>query len=161
MRLAVFVVALFSPALAVAADLPKRKSGLWHVVMTTERPPQVQVHECVDKNTDDMTKPEAGTSCSKIDVRRQGGGYVVDSVCKEEGSTATSRMVFSGNFETAYKAEGKTTFKPPLEGVAELKLKIEGRWLAAACKPGQQPGDVELVDTAAMRDAVKGAQKKR
>ncbi|MGH6785108.1 MAG: DUF3617 domain-containing protein [Sphingomicrobium sp.] len=157
----VLVVASLFGTVAVAADPPKRKSGLWHVVITAEGAPRMQFHECVDRDSDDLAKPEEGTTCSKLEVRRQGASYVVESVCKEDGSTATTRAVFTGNFEAAYNAESKTSFRPPMQGVAELTQKMEARWIGAACKPGQQPGDMQLFDTPASAPAPKGAQKKR
>ena len=162
MRLAILLVvaSLFS-AVTVAADVPKRKSGLWHVVMTAEGAPKMQFHECVDRDSDDLATPEEGTTCSKFEVRRQGASYVVDSVCKEDGSTATTRSVLTGNFESAYQIESKMSFRPPMQGVAEIVQKVEARWMGTACKPGQKPGDMDLVDTPASGPAPKGAQKKR
>jgi hypothetical protein len=156
----VLVVASLFGTVAVAADPPKRKSGLWHVVMTAEGAPKMQFHECVDRDSDDLAKPGDGSTCSKLEVRRQGASYVVESVCKEDGSTATTRTVFTGNFEAAYNAESKTSFRPPMQGMAELTQKVEARWMDAACKPGQEPGDMTLVDTPAGGEAMKGARKK-
>src|SRR5689334_24264190 len=91
-------------SLAFAQDAPRRKSGLWEISMTSPQMPGPMVsRQCVDEKTDDIGKgasrggPE---NCSKKSVRREGGNVIVESVCKAEGSTATTRGVFSGDFNS-------------------------------------------------------------
>ena len=132
---------------AAAQDAPRRKSGLWEISMTMPQMPSPMVsRQCVDEKTDDIGKgasrggPE---KCSKKSVRREGGNVVVESVCQVEGSTATSRGVFSGDFKSAYAGEMTTRFAPPLHGMAESKMKFQAR-LTGPCAPGQKPGDVSV-----------------
>ena len=68
---------------------------------------------------------------------------IVESVCQMEGTTATSRGVFSGDFTSAYKGEMVTKFSPPLHGMAESKMSFQAR-LTGPCAPGQKPGDVAV-----------------
>jgi hypothetical protein len=158
MRLAGLVVALLVAAAALAqADPPRRKSGLWHISITSSHMPPVQVHECVERNQDDFlalsSMGEEARACSKHSVRREGANVVSETICKMNGSTVTSRGVFTGSFESAYKADMKATYRPPYEGIAETTMKMEGRWLGA-CKPGQKPGDTTVLE-------VRGVPKKR
>jgi hypothetical protein len=141
------MVAIFLPLAAGAADAPKRKSGLWEIVMTS---PQMgnramTIQQCVDQATDNMMEMDDAmdeeTQCRQPNVRQEGGRLVLEAVCKLGKSTARARAVLSGNFESAYKADVKATYDPPLEGLRESTQVIEGKWLGP-CRPGQKPGDV-------------------
>lgn len=131
----------------LAQDAPRRKSGLWEISMSSPQMPKPMVsRQCVDEKTDDFGRgasrggPE---KCSKKSVRREGGNVIVESVCQLEGSTATTRGVFSGDFNASYKGEMTTRFAPPLHGTAESKMSFQAR-LTGACAPGQKPGDVAV-----------------
>ena len=134
-------------ALAFAQDAPRRKSGLWEISMSSAQMPAPMVsRQCVDEKTDDFgRRPSAQgrEKCSKQSVRREGGNVIVESVCQMEGSTATSRGVFSGDFASAYKGEMVTKFNPPMHGMAETKMNFQAR-LTGPCAPGQKPGDVQM-----------------
>lgn len=166
MRSSAFLAALFAAGTVLAtSDAPRRKSGLWHISITSPEMPQMQMQfqECVDQKTDDLMKPQVPgddeVSCSKIDIRREGAGFVMDSVCKMNGTTVTTRSVFSGNFDSAYKVDNKSTYRPPFEGLREATMRMEARW-TGPCKPGQKPGDVDIPGMPNMQD-FKGAPKKR
>ena len=70
-----------------------------------------------------------------------GSKVTVHSVCKIEGSTATTDGVFEGAFDSSYKGSMKTRYNPPLQGMSESNMTQQARWLGP-CKPGQKPGDV-------------------
>lgn len=143
--IAIVLATLCSSALAV--DLPKRKSGLWDIKVSrtgSNRPPQA-MQMCIDQKTDSMAQQlgesVAREACSKHEIRREGNKVVADSVCKIGESTATSRTVFSGDFERTYRGEIRTKYEPPLMGRAEGLTLIEAKWIGA-CKADQQPGDM-------------------
>ena len=144
--LAIPVLAL-SAAVAFAQDAPKRKSGLWEISMSSPRMPGPMVsRQCVDEKTDDMAKGASrggAEKCSKKSVRRDGGNVIVESVCQIDGSTATTRGVFTGDFSSTYKGEMTTRFAPPLHGSAESKMSFQARH-TGPCAPGQKPGDVAV-----------------
>jgi hypothetical protein len=132
---------------AAAQDAPRRKSGLWEVSMSSAQMPAPMVaRQCVDEKTDDLARnPSRGGQemCSKQSMRREGANVILESVCQVEGSTATSRGVFSGDFASAYKGEMTTRFNPPLHGMAETRMTFQGR-LVGPCAPGQKPGAVTM-----------------
>jgi len=133
-------------AVALAQDAPRRKSGLWEISMSSSQMPKPMVSkQCVDEKTDDLGKRpmRPGEKCSRQGVRREGGNVIVESVCQIDGSTATTRGVFSGDFASAYKGEMTTTFAPPLHGMAETKMNFQAR-LTGPCAAGQKPGDVTM-----------------
>ena len=130
---------------AAAADAPQRKSGLWEMKMTGgHMPGAMAMQQCVDQKSDDISKmQEPKSNCTKNVVRREGDKIVGESVCKMEGTTVTTRTVFSGNFESAYKADIKSTYDPPMHGMRESASTIEAKWLGP-CRAGQKAGDIVM-----------------
>src|SRR5262245_8342994 len=105
------------------------------------------MQQCIDEKTDDLMKNSMmgseKQSCSKNEMRREGDKWVAESICKFNDSTAKTRAVFTGQFDSAYKADIKSTYEPPLHGMRESSAIIEARWLGV-CKPGQRPGDMSM-----------------
>lgn len=130
---------------AVAADMPKREPGLWEISMRMEGAPNMgPMQQCIDKNTDNIMQQKAKEhkqDCSVMDIKPSGNKVTIHSVCKMEGSTATTDGVFEGSFDSSYKGTMKTRFSPPMHGMSESNMTQEARWLGP-CKPGQKPGDV-------------------
>jgi Protein of unknown function (DUF3617) len=162
--LVVLALAALAPALASAADLPRRKSGLWEMSTAAQQGQTVAATMCVDQKTDDLSRQlaGAGVSCSKQDVRREAANrYVFDSVCKFGESTATSRAVFTGSFDSQYEVDITAKYAPPMMGMNEGRSKIRARWLGP-CKAGQRPGDIIMPNGAAINilDSQKPAPKR-
>ena len=130
---------------ALAGDMPKRKSGLWEINMRHNASPGMgPMQQCIDQNTDNLMQQKAKDSkqdCSVMDVKTSGSKVIIHSVCKIEGSTATTDSVFEGAFDSSYKGTMKTQFSPPMHGMSESNMALDARWLGP-CKPGQKPGDV-------------------
>lgn len=151
MQLFVLFVGLFAvtgSALGASSDLPKRKSGLWEIKMSNPAVKGAQaMQQCIDEKTDNLMKNNmAGTEkqfCSKSEMRREGDKLIAESICKFDDSTAKTRAVFTGQFDSAYKADIKSTYEPPRHGMRESSAMIEAKWLGA-CKPGQRPGDISM-----------------
>lgn len=144
-----FLVLLVAGVVSAASfDAPKRKSGLWEISISN---PQAggghTIQQCVDQKTDDLMKKEMGdsqkTQCSKNEMRKEGNKIIAESVCKMQNSTATTRAVFTGAFDSAYKGDIKTVYEPPFMGMKESSSVVEARWLGA-CKAGQKPGDIVM-----------------
>jgi len=134
-----------------AAEMPKRKAGLWEINTRMDGMPAMgAIQQCVDQKTDDLMQQQARKeqpNCSVIDVNNQGNKVSVHSVCKVQGSTATTDGVFVGSFDAAYKGDMLTRFNPPLHGTRESKVSLEARWVGP-CKAGQKPGDVIMPNMA-------------
>ncbi len=130
---------------AQAGEMPKRKAGLWEINLHMQGAPSMgPMQQCIDRNTDNIMQQKAKNNkqeCSVMDVSTSGGKVTVHSVCKVDGSTATSDGFFEGSFDSNYRGALKTRFNPPLHGMSESNLTQEARWLGP-CKPGQKPGDV-------------------
>jgi hypothetical protein len=130
---------------AASADAPQRKSGLWEMKMSSgQMPGGMTIQQCVDQKSDDIGKmQEPKSDCTKNVVRREGDKFVAESVCKMQGTTATTRAVFTGKFDSAYKADIKSTYDPPLHGMRESSSMMEAKWLGP-CLAGQKAGDVVM-----------------
>lgn len=128
-----------------AAEPPKRKSGLWETTMQMQGMPNMgPMQQCVDQASDDIMRQRATNQkpdCSVMDVKPQGNKLTIHSVCKTDGTTATTDAVFTGAFDSSYKGEITTRFNPPMRGMSESKMSIEASW-KGACKPGQKPGEM-------------------
>ena len=100
---------------------------------------------CTDEKTDDLIASRAGQAqeCQQQSIRREGGAFVVDAVCRSGGTTIRTHGRFSGDFATRYSGELRSTFEPPMQGLKEMAQKIDARWVGP-CKPGQKPGDVTM-----------------
>jgi hypothetical protein len=135
----------YGVAAAASSDAPQRKSGLWEMKMSGgQMPGGMTMQQCVDQKSDDISKmQEAKSNCTKNVVRREGEKIVAESVCKMEGTTATTRTVFTGKLDSAYKGEIRSTYDPPLHGMRESSSTIEAKWLGP-CLAGQKAGDMVM-----------------
>jgi hypothetical protein len=152
-RLRAFAIAalgIVTFAAAVDADAqgaPKRKPGLWQqsISHSAQGVPPTSMQMCTDEKTDDLIANRAAGNekqqCTQQSVKREGNAYVVEAVCKDGKTTVRTRGVFSGDFNTRYTGEMRSTFDPPMHGMKEMTQKMEARWVGP-CKPGQKPGDV-------------------
>ena len=149
----------FSLALAVplatpatAEDYPKLRAGQWETTTTASGTPgagQSKITMCTDeaiqKQMVSMGEDKRREMCTRSDVRRDGGNYIGDSVCRIGGSTMTSHSVMTILGDSGYKTVVSVKYDPPLMGMKESTTTIEGRNIGP-CRNGMQPGDV-VTDT--------------
>jgi len=134
------------PALA-AQEFPKLKAGLWEMTTSSSRAPDAKSKStlCLDASVQqEMIKMSSGMMaglCSKSELKMSGNKFIGEAVCNLGGSTMKSKSVMTMNSDTSYRTEAEATFDPPLGGQATSKSVIEARHIGA-CKPGQQPGDL-------------------
>lgn len=140
---------------ALALDFPSRKPGLWEIQTQTGEATGKSaghggthtVQQCIDAATDkalrDMGQGMGKDLCSKQELRTDGGKLIVDSVCKIGNTVASTHAVISGDFNSAYRMESKSTYNPPLMGRAEGTSAMEARWIGP-CKADQKPGDMVM-----------------
>jgi hypothetical protein len=146
----VLLTLILTAALAQAQEAPKRKSGLWELKRTsTMTRDQTRVYQmCVDQASDNafqkLAEGAQSERCKAGAPKRDGGKLIIDAVCEignAEPSTATTHAVISGNFDSAYRIESKSTFSPPLRGKTESTSVMEAKW-TGPCKPDMRAGDV-------------------
>lgn len=141
------LTALVLTGSALAADLPKRKSGLWEMKTQMENvPSQGPMQMCVDQNSDNIMQERAKekVNCPTMDISRAPGKVTIHVVCKmEDGTTTTTDSVITGDFETSYRNDMRIRYTPAKHGMSDMKMVQEARWLGP-CKPGQKPGDIMM-----------------
>jgi hypothetical protein len=135
------------PILSAAADdIPHRKAGLWRMERMSQGAPSPlgAMEMCIDEKTDDIIQRfgDRGQKCEKTSFRREGDKYSVSAVCKMEHTVATMEGTFTGDFNSAYRAEIHVASDPPLHPRASSDIVMEAKWLGP-CKPGQKPGDMD------------------
>jgi hypothetical protein len=145
---------------AASETPPHRKSGLWEIKTTVSNTPRsFTAQTCVDQNSDDLwtqkAEPDGQMTCSKNTIHKEGSSWVSESVCKIESSTATTRAVFTGSFDSNYRVESKSTYTPPLMGITEGTTVMEAKWLGP-CKPGQTAGDIVVPEIERMKKMMQG-----
>lgn len=149
-RLAALLCATTFAVGANAADAPKRKSGLWEMTtqmsgMPAGMPAQGPMQMCVDHANDSLTQERGrqAADCPVMEVKQGDNKVTLHSVCKHAGTTATTDAVITGNFDTQYHSEMHVRYNPPQNGIGEMRMTQDARWLGP-CKPGQKPGDVVM-----------------
>jgi hypothetical protein len=145
-----FFTLILAAGLAQAQDVPKRKSGLWEVKrMSTRTDDQPRVFQmCVDQATDNpfqrLAEGMRSETCQIDKLSRDGDKLVVDATCKlRHKYTSKTHAVVTGKFDSAYKIESKSTYDPPLVGVAVGHAVLEAKW-TGPCQADQRPGDIIL-----------------
>jgi hypothetical protein len=145
-----FVALLFANTVAFAAsfEAPKRKSGLWEITVSSAQMKSGNtMQQCIDQKSDDLMKQDRPgmekMSCSKNEMRKEGDKIIGESVCKMSDTTVSTRSVITGRFDSAYKADIKSTYEPPMHGMRESSSVVDAKWLGP-CKPGQKPGDISM-----------------
>jgi hypothetical protein len=126
---------------ASAADMPKRKSGLWEIRSHMQGMPDMgPTLECVDKKSDNLTKQDADDSGCKVPVVKRSGDKVsIQTECKvTESLTVYMDYLLQGSLDSAYKGTVKTRTS---QGTGSSTITMDAKWLGP-CKPGQKPGDV-------------------
>ena len=145
---------------AASETPPRRKSGLWEIKTTVSNTPRsFSAQTCIDQNSDDLwteaAKPDDQMTCSKNTIHKEGSNWVSESVCQVESSTATTRAVFTGSFDSSYRVESKSTYAPPFMGIKEGTTVMDAKWLGP-CKPGQTPGDIIVPEIERMKKMMQG-----
>ena len=156
LSLSVLILAAVFASQAGAADAPKRKSGLWEMKsqmsgMPAGMPNRGPIQMCIDQASDNVMQEKAKekSNCSVMDVNRGVGKITIHSVCKYEGTTATTDAVITGDMDSNYKSDMTIKYSPPQSGMDTMKITQEARWLGP-CKAGQKPGDVIMPGMPAM-----------
>lgn len=145
--LALATALLLAATGTLAADMPKRKPGLWQIETTMAAAPAMgPIKQCIDEKTDNFYQQlgeQHKDKCSESEIRNTGDKIVVHSVCRMGGSTATTDATFSGRFDSDYRGDIRVKYNPPMHGMSESAMTVAAKWLGP-CAAGQKPGDMIL-----------------
>jgi hypothetical protein len=146
-RATLLAATLLCAATAHAQDFPARKPGLWEMQLKTDQEAPVTMRHCIDAQTDArMQKMGQGLtqeSCSRNTFKREGAGWVGESVCTMGKSTITSRSVVTGSFDSQVTMVLDATYSPPMMGLSKSTTRVT-QTHKGACPSGWKPGDMEM-----------------
>lgn len=128
-------------ALAVsAAEVPKRKPGLWRITTVSPGLGETVIDTCVGEN-DNIATPSDSGDCSEPKVTEAGSEVIVDVVCKKPYGKQIMSTAFGGDFNKRYHGIMRMTFDPP-EGVKNMGVTIDGQYVGPECSAPatQAPG---------------------
>lgn len=143
-----WLIALTATSAVAAPDsLPSRKPGLWEVSIQSKGQPEVKSRQCIDAKTDAQMQAAGHgmmqANCSKNTTRREGSGWVSESVCQLGKTTISSQSVISGDFDREIRMVVNSRYTPPLMGEASDQTTVTQRH-AGACPAGWVPGEMEM-----------------
>jgi hypothetical protein len=134
---------------AQTLDLPPRKAGLWDVTTVVEKPagvPMVTAQMCLDPATDrelmDYALKLSG-NCKSLAAKREGKGLVIDADCTIGGKATKSKVVLTGDFQSAYTARIEGTMDGGGKGPQSMLTTQTASWKGADCA-GMKPGDITM-----------------
>ena len=139
LKLFSFAFLLF-PLVADALEMPQPKAGLWEARAQTSAngaAPLVMTGKACSDPAVEKARKAANESfiktCSKYDVHKEGGKWILNSVCKMSGSTISAQVIYEPNGENAYQMVTDQSFNPPLAGRSHTRTVQDGKWLGP-CK---------------------------
>jgi uncharacterized membrane protein YkoI len=100
----------------------------------------------MERNTAAASDVEHRQSCSKYEVKKTGGGLVVDATCKMNGRDVDSHTEMSGDFQNAFEVKVDSTTSG-IDGAKTIAIKRvitqQGKYLGESCgelKAGEAMG---------------------
>lgn len=136
------------------SELPKLEAGLWKVTTTvyttadttyikTRESPYVS-HLCTGQNSQhDMLKLNMGLTnktCSKKELRIDGGKVFSNSICKMGDSTVTNEGKTIFLDKSNYQSEVLLSYNPVYDGEKKRRITNVAQFVGT-CKADQKPGD--------------------
>ena len=142
------IILLLSTSIALADELPVIKSGLWETVMSDGGKSSATTH-CVGdqaslKEALETTKSMMQGMCEQSEITKSGQSYISKFSCNMGVAKLEVASLVTGDFNSEYTVEVKSTINPPLMGNSGSsstgKAKYQG-----ACPADMKPGDM-IVD---------------
>lgn len=129
---------------AGAAELPLRKAGRWHMTTVMDEgagPKERTLTMCIDadmeRNTAANSKAEHEKNCSLYEIKKDGDATIVDATCLFDARKVESHTRMSGDFETNFDIEIKSTTSGTEYGKpvsVQRTITQKGEYLGADCK---------------------------
>ncbi len=157
-RVSIMLAAMLCASSVAAVELPASKLGLWETTsITSLHPgPAMRTQICFGAGTERefWAKGQDGLknySCKSPGMQRSGDSYVYENACTIGGHIMTWRSVMTYQGDESVHS---VTTTDSGDGGRRHTNTSDMRWLGA-CKPGQKPGDSEVMNRdALMRSAI-------
>jgi hypothetical protein len=143
---------LLASVVASAVEPPQMKEGLWSIRSQSATNPGSKASDhtaticrshAFDQKVRQAQKSMPG--CKTISEALQGNEYSVRTQCTVRGSQIDSLSTVTFNGDSSAHSENHATYKPALDGVAEMTLTQDQKYLGA-CPAGAQAGDITAPD---------------
>lgn len=130
------------------ANYPKRKAGLWLIKAAgLEQAGLPPTSFCVGESTDTASahldrKPGPRGACTLGAFKQAQGGWLAESICKDNKTTVKSQAILTGDLNSDYRIDTLVTYQPPIAGTKkEDQDSLIARYLGP-CIGTQKPGDL-------------------
>ena len=150
MKIRFAVMALAGLAgVAVAADVPHRKPGLWEMTSQSSNSKAASITRriCLDRESEDLLNRQgvaaSREACSKVEMHSSGNQFTAKAVCSLGTVKMTSEAVTTFTGDTASTTKVHATYEPALAGRSQSDTQEDAKWLGA-CPADMKPGDMIL-----------------
>ena len=146
---AILIVLAGLAGVAVAADVPHRKPGLWEMTSHSadSKGASITRRICLDRETEDLLNRQgvaaSQEACSKVEMHSSGNQFTAKAVCNMGSVKMTSEAVTTFVSDTASTTKVHTTYEPALAGRSQSDTQDDAKWLGA-CPADMKPGDMIL-----------------
>ena len=121
-----FLAGAHSPALSSDAELPKRRPGLWRI-STISPEIGLQTNDvCIEEG--DSIIGAQDESCAKPSVTHANDQIIVTIECGPKDARDITSLLFTGDFQSWYRAQSKATAKGTRSGFT-----IDAKFLSERC----------------------------
>ena len=133
---------LLFPVASGALEMPQMKPGLWGIsvqhsddgaALTAPYSTQSCLTEANMESAKKMGEDMIKKSCSKNELRKEGGKWINSAVCKIGGQTVSTQRTLEFNGDNAYHSEDISNYDPAFSGHSRTRQVIDGKWLGP-CK---------------------------
>jgi hypothetical protein len=147
-KMLVYIGGILLPlGIALAANAPSLKEGLWSVHTVTINNPGNQKSEgtvsicrshAYDESVEALAKNMKG--CTTISESFEGGKRSVDMRCTVATSVIETKGKTTFDGDTSAHSEIHATYTPAMAGISEMTM-IQDQKYVGSCPAGVQPGD--------------------
>jgi hypothetical protein len=113
-----------------SAELPQRASGKWRIATVSPELGTQTNEVCIEKG--DSIVGLRSSDCSRPNVTHTGDQTIVNIECGAGDQREMTSMLFTGDFQTWYRAQVKITSGPRSQE-RHAGLTIDARFLASGC----------------------------
>ncbi|GLI95609.1 DUF3617 domain-containing protein [Methylocystis echinoides] len=115
----------------LTAELPQRAPGSWRITTISPETGTQTNEVCIEKG-DNILGAQSG-DCSRPKVARAADQTIVTIECGAGDNREINSMLFTGDFQTWYRAQVKITRVGPDSQERHAGLTIDARFLAPGC----------------------------
>ena len=136
---------------SLAESLPKRKAGLWEIVVSGGGK-SGSSKRCVGAQDDlagiekrNKSMESHGMKCSDK-ITKAANDYVQETKCVKDGKVTSTKSIYVGDFSSAYTVITVVERAPGKVADVNKKYTFKGTYLGESCAEGQKLGKITPPD---------------